>query len=65
MGVGKTTVCRELLRTLDKCVWLDGDWCWMQDPWIVNDGDYSSSWRTWSSNSLMKVRLRMSGMRSR
>jgi len=51
MGVGKTTVCRELLRTLDKCVWLDGD--------------YSSSWRTWSSNSLMKVRLRMSGMRSR
>jgi hypothetical protein len=31
----------------------------------LNDGDYSSSWRTWSSNSLMKVRLRMSGMRSR
>ena len=51
MGVGKTTVCRELLSTLDKRVWLDGD--------------YSSSWRTWSSNSLMKVRLRMSGMRSR
>ena len=28
-------------------------------------GDYSSSCRTWSSNSLMKVRLRMSAMRSR
>ncbi len=37
MGVGKTTVCRELLRSMDRCVWLDGDWCWMQNPWIVND----------------------------
>jgi len=25
----------------------------------LTDGDYSSSWWTWSSNSLMKVRLRM------
>ncbi len=32
-GVGKTTVCRELLRTMGRCAWLDADWCWMVHPW--------------------------------
>jgi len=37
MGVGKSAVCKELNRLLDNSVWLDGDWCWMMNPWIVND----------------------------
>ncbi|MBQ0125795.1 MAG: AAA family ATPase, partial [Clostridiales bacterium] len=28
MGVGKTTVCQQLKKELDKAVFLDGDWCW-------------------------------------
>lgn len=35
MGVGKTTVCRELQRRLDRCVFLDGDWCWDMRPFQV------------------------------
>ena len=37
MGVGKTTVCQELNKTLANCVFLDGDWCWNAEPWIVNE----------------------------
>lgn len=37
MGVGKSTISKELHRSLDKAVWLDGDWCWMMNPWIVNE----------------------------
>ncbi|MDD8049579.1 MAG: AAA family ATPase [Thomasclavelia sp.] len=37
MGVGKTTVCKELYHKLNKAVWLDGDWCWMSDPFVVNN----------------------------
>ena len=37
MGVGKTTVCKLLKRTLPNCVFLDGDWCWDMSPFIVND----------------------------
>lgn len=37
MGVGKTTICKELYKSLDKAVWLEGDWCWMMNPWIVNE----------------------------
>ena len=37
MGVGKTVVCRELYKELEQCVWLDGDWCWMMNPFVVND----------------------------
>ena len=37
MGVGKTTVCRELNRLLEKSVFLDGDWCWCLDPFTVNE----------------------------
>lgn len=35
MGVGKTTVCRALQRRLDRCVFLDGDWCWDMRPFQV------------------------------
>lgn len=37
MGVGKTALCRELNRLLPRSVMLDGDWCWMMDPFTVND----------------------------
>ena len=36
MGVGKTAVCRELNRLLPGSVFLDGDWCWNMDPFVVN-----------------------------
>ena len=32
-GVGKTTVCRKLFKTIDGCAWLDADWCWMVNPY--------------------------------
>ena len=37
MGVGKSAVCRELLRQLTPGVWLDGDWCWDMRPFTVTD----------------------------
>ena len=37
MGVGKTTVCRELKSVLPGAVMLDGDWCWDMDPFVVNE----------------------------
>lgn len=37
MGVGKTTVCRRLLGDLPHCVFLDGDWCWFADPFVVTE----------------------------
>lgn len=37
MGVGKTTVCQILKKKLDRAVFLDGDWCWDADPFLVND----------------------------
>ena len=37
MGVGKTTVCRELKTMLPESVFLDGDWCWDMHPFTVND----------------------------
>ncbi|MDP4089087.1 MAG: AAA family ATPase [Bacillota bacterium] len=37
MGIGKTTTCRELNNKLNNSVWLDGDWCWMMNPFIVNE----------------------------
>lgn len=35
MGVGKTTTCKKLYHRLDNSVWLDGDWCWMMNPFVV------------------------------
>lgn len=37
MGVGKTTVCRELKCACVPCVFLDGDWCWDAAPFQVTD----------------------------
>jgi broad-specificity NMP kinase len=37
MGVGKTATSRELNKKLSNSVWLDGDWCWMMNPFTVND----------------------------
>lgn len=37
MGSGKTATCRELMKMLERCVFLDGDWCWMMDPFVVTE----------------------------
>ena len=36
MGIGKSTICNQLKQDLDHSVFLDGDWCWNMDPFIVN-----------------------------
>ena len=36
-GVGKTTTSKILLKILPNCVFLDGDWCWDANPFVVND----------------------------
>ena len=35
MGVGKTAVCRQLVRLCAPAAFLDGDWCWMLEPFAV------------------------------
>lgn len=37
MGVGKTTICKNLKQILPNSVFLDGDWCWDSDPFQVTD----------------------------
>ena len=37
MGVGKTTLCRLLEHRLPACAFLDGDWCWEMDPFVVTE----------------------------
>lgn len=37
MGVGKTSACQELKKRLPNAVFLDGDWCWDMDPFVVNE----------------------------
>ncbi len=37
MGVGKSTVSSELHKILKPSVYLDGDWCWDMNPFIVTD----------------------------
>lgn len=37
MGVGKSTVCNILLNTLNYSVYLDGDWCWNMNPFVVSE----------------------------
>lgn len=37
MGVGKTTTCKKLYKKLDNSVWLDGDWCWMMNPFCITE----------------------------
>ena len=37
MGVGKTTICRQLKQDLPNSVFLDGDWCWDASPFQVTE----------------------------
>lgn len=37
MGVGKTTVCQSLKQKLKNSVFLDGDWCWDANPFVVTE----------------------------
>ena len=37
MGVGKTTVCQIMKRRLPRAAFLDGDWCWDMDPFVVTE----------------------------
>ena len=37
MGVGKSTVSNILLKSLNNSVYLDGDWCWNMNPFVVSE----------------------------
>ena len=37
MGVGKSTVGQVLKKKLPNSVFLDGDWCWDANPFVVNE----------------------------
>ena len=37
MGVGKSTVSNILLKMLNNSVYLDGDWCWNMNPFVVSE----------------------------
>ncbi|MDE7439128.1 MAG: AAA family ATPase [Clostridia bacterium] len=37
MGVGKSAVCEILNKKLPDSVYLDGDWCWNADPFVVTE----------------------------
>ncbi|OCL25719.1 nucleotide kinase [Orenia metallireducens] len=37
MGIGKTTICKRLYKKLNSSVWLDGDWCWMMNPFRATE----------------------------
>ena len=37
MGVGKSVTSEALYKSLENSAWLDGDWCWMMNPFIVNE----------------------------
>lgn len=37
MGVGKSTTCRVLQQKLEHSVFLDGDWCWQANPFLVTE----------------------------
>ena len=36
-GAGKSTACDLLYKKINKSVWLDGDWCWLMNPWNFCD----------------------------
>ncbi len=41
MGVGKSEICRRLNKELGESVMLDGDWCWMMEPFVVTEENRS------------------------
>lgn len=40
-GVGKSTISNQLLKRLNNAFFLDGDWCWMMNPWNFTDENKS------------------------
>ena len=36
-GIGKGETCKQLYRTIDRSVWLDGNWCWKMNPWNFDE----------------------------
>jgi len=36
-AVGKSTTCEKLYKGLKGSVWLDGDWCWLMNPWDFSE----------------------------
>jgi broad-specificity NMP kinase len=39
MGVGKTSICKELNKKLMNSAWLDGDWCMMMNPLVFSEAN--------------------------
>ncbi|OOM74531.1 hypothetical protein CLPUN_38790 [Clostridium puniceum] len=39
MGVGKSTVCNILFKMINNSMYLDGDWCWNMNPFVVSEED--------------------------
>ena len=37
MGVGKSAISTALKNELENSVMLDGDWCWMMNPWNITE----------------------------
>ncbi|MBO1678307.1 AAA family ATPase [Bittarella massiliensis (ex Durand et al. 2017)] len=37
MGVGKTATCQALKKMVTPSVFLDGDWCWDMEPFVVSE----------------------------
>ena len=37
MGVGKSTISTALKDELENSIMLDGDWCWMMNPWNITE----------------------------
>jgi len=37
MGIGKTSACLALKNNLCRSVFLDGDWCWSMNPFVVTE----------------------------
>ncbi|SHK77170.1 shikimate kinase [Clostridium cavendishii DSM 21758] len=37
MGVGKTTISKDLYKNLENSFWLDGDNVWLMNPFVVNE----------------------------
>lgn len=37
MGIGKSTITKTVSGQTKDSVYLDGDWCWMMNPFVVND----------------------------
>ena len=57
MGVGKSTVSKELNQRLKKSIWLDGDWCWMMNPWDFSEENKSMVLDKYATCCLIILRI--------